>query len=166
MLSLCCRIWNKNSLIFTICKLRKTIMTPVMTAEDLTNFMVQVFPEVHADFALEAVTPDGVRLRLKVRDGMLRPGGTVSGPAMFGLADVGAYLATLSRIGPQSLAVTTNCSIDFMRKPAACVDLIAEARLLKLGKILSVTDVLIWSEGGADPVARASLTYSIPPKKS
>jgi uncharacterized protein (TIGR00369 family) len=73
-------------------------------------------------------------------------------------------LATLAMIGPQALAVTTNCSIDFMRKPLADVHLIAKARLLKLGKQLSVTDVLIYSEGSDKPVARASLTYALPPK--
>jgi acyl-coenzyme A thioesterase PaaI-like protein len=82
---------------------------------------------------------------------------------MFALADVAIYLMILSRIGPVALAVTTNCAIDFLRKPAAGRDLIAEARLLKLGRVLAVGDVLIYSEGTADPVARASLTYSIPP---
>jgi acyl-coenzyme A thioesterase PaaI-like protein len=67
-------------------------------------------------------------------------------------------------IGPKALAVTTSCSIDFMRKPAADTDLIANGRLLKLGKQLSVSDVLLYSEGQAKPVARASLTYAIPPQ--
>ena len=81
---------------------------------------------------------------------------------MFALADVAIYLAILSRIGPVALAVTTNCSMDFMRKPAAGVDMLAEARLLKLGRRLAVGDVLLYSEGLADPVARAGLTYAIP----
>jgi uncharacterized protein (TIGR00369 family) len=82
---------------------------------------------------------------------------------MFALADVAVYLAILSRLGPVALAVTTNCSIDFMRKPKAGVDLLAQTRLLKLGRSLAVGDVLIRSEGMADPVARAGLTYAIPP---
>lgn len=82
---------------------------------------------------------------------------------MFGLADVTAYMVTLAHIGPRALAVTTNCAIDFMRKPVSGVDLIAHGRLLKLGKTLSVSDVLIYSEGADTPVARASLTYAIPP---
>ncbi len=82
---------------------------------------------------------------------------------MFALADVAIYLAILSRIGPVALAVTTNCSIDFMRKPYADRDLICRARLLKLGKTLAVGDVLVFSDGDGAPVARASLTYSIPP---
>ncbi len=135
-----------------------------MTAEQLQAFLVEEFPQVHADFEVLKVTDDGVRVRLVVNDGHLRPGGTVSGPTMFALADVGMYLATLSRIGPQALAVTTNCSIDFMRKPAAGVDLYCDVRLLKLGRALAVGDCLIYSTGVDAPVARASLTYAIPPK--
>jgi uncharacterized protein (TIGR00369 family) len=106
-----------------------------------------------------------VCLRLRVATRHLRPGGTVSGPSIFALADVAMYLAILARIGPVALAVTTNCSIDFMRKPVAGVDLLAEARVLKLGRTLAVGDVLVYSEGMAEPVARAGLTYAIPPKR-
>ncbi|CAN0103249.1 unnamed protein product [Chrysoparadoxa australica] len=69
-------------------------------------------------------------------------------------------------VGKEALAVTTHCSIDFMRKPVAGVDLLAEARVLKLGRALSVTDVLLFSEGTTQPVAHASLTYSIPPTRA
>jgi acyl-coenzyme A thioesterase PaaI-like protein len=67
-------------------------------------------------------------------------------------------------IGPEALAVTTNASIDFMRKPAAGQDLLADVTLLKVGKVLAVGDALIRSDGSDDVVARATLTYSIPPK--
>ncbi|MEW9920763.1 PaaI family thioesterase [Marimonas sp. MJW-29] len=139
-------------------------MTPVMTAEELNEFMREVFQQVAEDFNVDHVGEGEVTMRLITSDRHLRPGGTISGPSMFGLADVAAYLVTLSQIGPQALAVTTNCSIDFMRKPQAGVPLIAKARLLKLGKQLSVTDVLLFSEGTEAPVARASLTYAIPPR--
>ena len=139
-------------------------MGPVMTVDEMNVFLREVFLEVAGDFNVEEVSQAGVRLRLLVQDRHLRPGGTVSGPAMFGLADVAAYMVTLAHIGPRALAVTTNCSIDFMRKPAAGVDLIAHGRLLKMGKQLSVSDVLIYSEGVDNPVARASLTYAIPPQ--
>ena len=94
----------------------------------------------------------------------LRPGGTVSGPAMFALADCAYYMATLAVLGREALAVTTSAAIDFMRKPAPG-GLTAEARVLKLGRSLSVGDVLIFSDGVEGPVARASLTYSIPPAR-
>ena len=113
---------------------------------------------------VESVGENRARVRYRFAESMIRPGGTVSGPSIFALADVSAYLMTLARIGPKALAVTTNCSIDFMRKPAANTDLIAKTRLLKLGKLLSICDVLVYSEGLDDPVARASLTYAIPPR--
>jgi uncharacterized protein (TIGR00369 family) len=135
-----------------------------MDAAALEAFLKRDFGQVAADFAVDRAEVAGLTLRLRVADRHLRPGGTVSGPAMFGLADVAMYLAILSRIGPVALAVTTNCAIDFMRKPQAGRDLLAEARVLKLGRSLAVGDVLIFSEGVVEPVARASLTYAIPPK--
>ncbi|WP_299725527.1 PaaI family thioesterase [uncultured Tateyamaria sp.] len=139
-------------------------MALMMDAAEMNAFLGKVFLEVAGEYQVEAVSEASVTMRLLVQDRHLRPGGTVSGPAMFGLADVTAYMVTLAHIGPRALAVTTNCAIDFMRKPAAGVDLIGEGRLLKLGKQLSVSDVLIYSEGMAQPVARASLTYAIPPQ--
>jgi uncharacterized protein (TIGR00369 family) len=138
-------------------------MQPVMDAVALEAFMSSAFPQVRDDFAIEDVAPMAVRVRMRVAERHLRPGGTVSGPSMFALADVSIYLAVLAMIGPKALAVTTNCAIDFMRKPAAGRDLICEARLLKLGRVLAVGDALILSEAMEGAVARASLTYSIPP---
>ncbi|EDM70835.1 enoyl-CoA hydratase [Roseobacter sp. AzwK-3b] len=136
-----------------------------MTREALARFLEEEFPQVAADFAIEDVGENHIRVRLMTQERHLRPGGTVSGPAMFALADVSLYLAILAMIGPEALAVTTNCNVDFMRKPAAGADLIAECRILKLGRVLAVGDVLLYSEGMEAPVARASLTYSIPPAK-
>lgn len=130
----------------------------------LEAFLARDFGQVAEDFAVERADADGVTLRLRVAERHLRPGGTVSGPAIFALVDVAIYLAILSRIGPVALAVTTNCAVDFLRKPEAGRDLLAEARLLKLGRRLAVGDVLVFSEGMAEPVARAGLTYSIPPR--
>lgn len=134
-----------------------------MDVAELEAFLARDFPQVGDMFTILEVGAGTLKVRLNVRDAHLRPGGTVSGPTMFALADVGIYLAVLAVIGPVGLAVTTNCSIDFMRKPVAGVDLVAECRILKLGRVLAVGDVLIYSEGDARPVARASMTYSIPP---
>lgn len=136
-----------------------------MDVQALQGFLARDFGQVAADFRVERADLEGVTLRLCVADRHLRPGGTVSGPSMFALADVAMYLALLSRIGPVALAVTTNCAIDFLRKPEAGRDLLAETRLLKLGRSLAVGDVLIFGEGLAEPVARASLTYAIPAGK-
>ncbi|WP_235962639.1 PaaI family thioesterase [Jannaschia marina] len=133
-----------------------------MDAAALGQFLSAEFLQVAEDFSLERVEEDGLTVRLNVSAKHLRPGGTVSGPSMFGLADVGVYLAILSRVGPVALAVTTNCSIDFMRKPVANADLLCHVRLLKLGRVLAVGECLLFSDGDDRPVARASLTYSIP----
>ncbi len=135
-----------------------------MTAPELATFLDKEFPQVNGDFTIETLTETCLIVRMHVQDRHLRPGGTVSGPAMFALADVAIYIATLAQIGPEALAVTTNASIDFLRKPAAGTDLLAEARLLKTGRVLVVGDPLIRSDGMAAPVARANLTYSIPPR--
>ena len=140
-------------------------MSMMMDVAALETFLARDFPQVEGAFTVEAVTEAGIRMRLNVGTEHLRPGGTVSGPSMFGLADVAVYLAILARIGPKALSVTTNASIDFMRKPAAGRDLICECRLLKLGRVLAVGDCLIYSDGETAPVARASLTYSIPPER-
>lgn len=139
-------------------------MSVQMNATDLMQFMQEAFPQRADDFGVDHVAENEIIMRLFNAERHLRPGGTVSGPSMFALADVAAYLVTLAMIGPKALAVTTSCSIDFMRKPAAGLDMIAKARLLKLGRQLSVSDVMLYSEGSDKPVARASLTYAIPPE--
>lgn len=140
-------------------------MALVMDAAALNAFLARDFPQIAQDFHVDDAQEDFVVARLKVRDAHLRPGGTVSGPSMFALADLAIYTAILSRIGPVALAVTTNASIDFMRKPAAGRDLLARCRLLKLGRVLAVGEAMIHSDGLADPVARCSMTYSIPPER-
>ncbi len=135
-----------------------------MNVEQLQAFLAEHFPHMTEEFIVEGVSENRATLRLPVSERNLRAGGTVNGPTMFALADVTFYLALMAMIGPQALAVTTNCSIDFMRKPAAGKDLIGKAQILKLGRVLAVGDVLIYSEGQDKPVARAGMTYSIPPK--
>lgn len=140
-------------------------MALAMDKAGLQVFLHEAFPQVAEDFQVLSAEEMALDMRMAVADRHLRPGGTVSGPSMFALADVAVYLAVLSMIGPRALAVTTNCSIDFMRKPAPGQALVAQARLLKLGRVLAVGDVLIRSEGAEAPVARATLTYSIPPDR-
>ena len=139
-------------------------MDLMMDGAALNDFLAREFPQVAESFVVERAEPDHLVARLCVDDSHLRPGGTVSGPSIFALADLAIYCAILARIGPVALAVTTNASIDFMRKPKPGQDLLAEARLLKLGRVLAVADALVFSEGEADPVARCSMTYSLPPR--
>ena len=100
---------------------------------------------------------------MKISSKDLRPGGTVSGPTMFTLADCASYLVILAHIGKVALAVTTNLNINFLNKPAE-TDLIARAKLLKLGKRLAVCDIELRSRGEEKLVAHATATYSIPPR--
>ena len=136
-----------------------------MDIDALHAFLAAEFPQVKDDFRVEALAPMEATISMRPRDAHLRPGGTVSGPSLFALADVAVYLVLMAMIGPKALAVTTNASVDFMRKPAAGKDLLADVRLLKLGRVLAVGDVLIRSDGDDRPVARATLTYSIPPAR-
>ena len=131
----------------------------------LRAFLRTEFAAVADDFTLLSSQPETLRLRLNPGPQHVRPGGTVSGPALFFLADVAFYLAILARIGPAALTVTTGASIDFLRKPAVDLPLVAETRILKLGRVLVVGDVLVRPEAGGEPVARAALTYSRPPAR-
>ena len=137
-------------------------MPSPFTTETLICYLEDVFPQIRGEYAIEALHERQIEVRLKVQERHLRPGNTVSGPAIFALADVSVYMTVLAAIGPKKLAVTTNASLDFMRKPEANRDLIAHSNLLKLGRLLAVCDVLIYSEGKDHPVARASMTYALP----
>lgn len=139
-------------------------MELMLSAEDLATYLDEVFPQMHGRFRITALEPMRLTCEMNVADADLRPGGTVSGPAMFTAADCAFYMATLAMIGREALTVTTGCTINFMRKPAPG-PLTAHARILKLGRTLSVGDVLLHSPGVEDPVAHASLTYSIPPRR-
>ena len=136
-------------------------MEPVLTREELAEFLDEVFPQIRGEAEIEAIGPMTARMRLAVAERHLRPGGTISGPTMFMLADVTFYAAVLAMIGREPLTVTTNLSINFLRKPALR-DLVAEARLLKLGRTLAVGDATVFSDGDDRAVAHASVTYAIP----
>jgi uncharacterized protein (TIGR00369 family) len=135
-----------------------------MTAEAIGELLHEVFPQAFypgCGLAIERVDYGDIRVRRHFHEDHLRPGGTVSGPTMMELADFAMYVAVFSAVGPQPLAVTTNLNINFLRKPARA-DLIAEARLMKIGKRLAVGEVTIYSDGSSDPVAHVTSTYSIP----
>jgi uncharacterized protein (TIGR00369 family) len=135
-----------------------------LTRNELIERLHAEFPEMSNAMAgcdIEEVWRGGCRLRMPFSDRSLRPGGTLSGATMMGLADFAMYVAVLSAIGWVPLAVTTNLTINFLRKPAARA-LLAEARMLKLGKRLAVGEIGIRSSGEHDLVAHATSTYSIP----
>ena len=141
-------------------------LEPILTVADLNRFLETDFSEVHTDgkiFEVIATGPGFATMRLDPQQKHLRPGGTVSGPTLFALADVTAYIALLAHIGPVALAVTTNLNINFLRKPQLG-PLQCTCRILKLGKRLAVLDAVISELGGDELVAHATATYSIPPR--
>lgn len=134
------------------------------TQAELTAFLRAEFPQTRC--TIEELDEDGsVVVAHPVGVAELRPGGTVSGPVMMTLADVALYVAILAQIGIVPLAVTTNLSINFLRKPRADRRVVARCRLLKLGKTLAVGEVYVYSEGEDEPVAHATGTYAIPPQR-
>ena len=137
---------------------------PVMTVDEIELFLEREFPEMHAGgkvFFVESVVPGVITMRFAADERHLRPGGTVSGPSQFALADVASYVAVLAHAGPVALAVTTSANINFLRRPPPG-DLLATARLLKFGRRLVVIDCMI--SGGPEDhlVAHAVATYSLP----
>jgi uncharacterized protein (TIGR00369 family) len=134
----------------------------VATTEEIRIFLAEEFPQT----AVQVVTVGEKRARVRqpIDRTHLRPGGTVSGPVMMATADVAAYVAILGEIGIVPLAVTTSLNINFLNRPAADRDLVADAQLLKVGARLVVVDVRLYSEGEPALLAQASLTYSIPPR--
>jgi uncharacterized protein (TIGR00369 family) len=136
---------------------------PAMTVGQLQRFLDDAFPGAPMPYVVEEITEDAIRMRLSVGPANSRPGGTVSGPSLMALADCAAYLAIVGQIGPVALAVTTSLHIDFFRKPAL-VDVVAVGGILKLGRHLGVTEVAMYSVGSDALVAKAQVTYSIPPR--
>ena len=136
-----------------------------ITARQYHDLMTAEAPwYTESGLTLDDIGPGTATLRQPFAGNMLRPGGTVSGPAMMGLADAAMYAAVLSRIGIVKLAVTTNFNINFLRRPTPG-ELIARAGVIKLGKRLAVIEVSIFSGGDDRAVAHATGTYSIPPNR-
>ena len=143
---------------------RSTVCEPVLTAAQVQAFMAAEFPQMADQFTVQSVGAMSACVAMTPREAHLRPGGTVSGPTIFALADCAVYFAIIAMVGPEALAVTTNASIDFMRKPGLGADLVADVQLLKLGRVLAVGDVLVRSQSSEAVIARATFTYSRPPK--
>jgi len=137
---------------------------PKMSVADLEKYLHAEFPQAFSsgDIAIESADGSSSLLRQRYSEQMLRPGGTVSGPTLMALADFAMYVVLLSAIGPVGLAVTTNLNINFLRKGLPGQDVLAAARLMKLGKRLAVGEVVLLSGTSPDPIAHVTSTYSIP----
>ncbi len=144
--------------------MREAPRPTLMSRDDIEAFLDREFPQMHyggRTYFIEEVGPLSARLRMAYHERHIRPGGTLSGPSIMALADLALYVAILAQIGPVALAVTTNLSFNFLRKPAQR-DLIAECRLLKLGKRLAMGEVFVRSDGESEIACHATGTYSIP----
>lgn len=130
------------------------------TKDEIAAFLAAEFPQ--SKHVVEAVGHGSATVSHEVGPDDLRPGGTVSGPVLMAAADVALYVAILGEIGIVPLTVTTNLTINFMRKPKAEGRITAVCTLMKLGRSLAVGEVSIYSDGVAEPVAHAVGTYSIP----
>ena len=139
-----------------------------MTAAEIGALMDRLFPNVHEGsgrLVIEAVPPRQARVRMLADPRNLRPGGTVSGPMLFKIADFAIYAAIVADMGePAVPAVTTSLTINFLSRPGPA-DVIAEAKLIKVGRRLAVAEVEIYSEGQPDMVAHATASYAMPPLK-
>jgi acyl-coenzyme A thioesterase PaaI-like protein len=136
----------------------------VSRKEEIAAFMAREFPQ--SKIVVESIGDKSAIVRHKIGIDELRPGNTVAGPVMMGLADAAIYVAILGELGLVALAVTTNLNINFLRKPRADADIIARCALIKTGTRLAIGEVFLYSEGDEEPVAHAVGTYSIPPPTS
>jgi len=135
----------------------------MVSKDELQRFFDAEFP--HSRFDIESLGERMAVIRKHITGAHLRPGGTVSGPVLMEVADAALYVALLGTLGLVALAVTTNLNINFMRKPRADRDVIAECRLLKVGKTMVIGEVSLYSDGEPEPVAHATGTYAIPPAR-
>lgn len=132
----------------------------MITVNDMNQYLQQEFPQANVETV--ALNHEEVVIRREIGYADLRPGGTVSGPALMAVADCALFVAICYRLGITAMAVTTNLNISFLRKPSADKNIIASCRLLKVGKRLAMGEVYLYSEGNEEPVAHVSGTYSLP----
>lgn len=141
------------------------VRKPVFTPAELEAFVAEIFPQIHTGgqiYHIEALRPMGARIRLRYDARLLRPGGTIMGPAMFQLADYGAYVAIMGMAGRDAAdAVTSNLNITYLRR-AAARDMIAEVSLFKIGRRLAIGEVQMFTEGEPEMVSHAVVTYAMP----
>ncbi len=137
----------------------------VLTADQVSRLIDEAFPEIHAGgrrIRIASVATNEAHVHLEFDPSALRPGGTVSGPALFLLADFSIYVALLATLGPNAIqAVTSNLNITFLRRPEPA-DIEATARLIRIGRRLAYAEVALRSAGAAEVVAHATGTYALP----
>lgn len=134
------------------------------TQQEIQQFLESQFPQSLQHCSIISVAEKSAYVRYRIDQNHLRPGGTVSGPTIMAIADFGLYVAILAELGIVAMAVTSNINIHFLNKPSGERDLVAEAKLIKIGRTLIVGEVWVYSEGSDEPVAQVTGSYSVPIK--
>lgn len=137
---------------------------PIMTAAQISTLLVEEFPQLVSGghhFVVESVASGHAEVTFETGDHHLRPGGTVSGPSLFALADVAAYVVILAHIGPVISVATANMNMNFLKRPAPG-NLRSHSRLIRLGRRLAVVEISIVADGDDEPCAHAVATYALP----
>jgi acyl-coenzyme A thioesterase PaaI-like protein len=133
------------------------------TKAEIVDFLAREFPQ--SKCVVEEVGDRSATVSHPIGPAQLRPGDTVSGPLLMAVADVALYVAILGTIGLVPLAVTTSLTINFLRKPSSRNPIIGVCRLMKVGRVLVVGEVALYSDRNEEMVAHAVGTFSIPPKQ-
>ena len=90
-----------------------------------------------------------------------RPGGLISGPTQFTLADTVLWFLSFTVVGLEPMAVTSDIHLTFLR-PATGGDLVARAELIRAGKTRITGQVALWIDGAEDrQVAHAVGSYAL-----
>lgn len=136
---------------------------PVLDAAGVNALLRRAFPGANqaATMDVTSVEPGRIHMVAPYREGLLRPGGVISGPTLMSMADSAAYALVLSHIGDQLMAVTSQLNISFLRG-AQPGDIHADAELLRLGRRLAICDIRIWTEAPERLAAQANVTYALP----
>ena len=140
-------------------------MSSKFSNEEITKYLEDIFPQIKNKFKVIKLENKFSEVQLRSEVSNLRPGNTISGPAMFELADIAFFVSVINLTGSGSLAVTTNVSINFIKKPPF-KDLLGISRIRKAGRRLLVGDVDIMSTNREELYAQALMTYSVPRENS
>ncbi|MBX6741772.1 MAG: PaaI family thioesterase [Acetobacteraceae bacterium] len=99
-------------------------------------------------------------VRLPFREDLLRPGNTVSGPALMGLADVAMWAALLGVTGGKDESVTSTMTVNFLR-PVGARAVLAEARIVKRGKRMVFGEILMRAEDSDEVAVHVTTTWAV-----
>lgn len=137
-------------------------MTSEVSVEEANAFMTSAFSGGNRSKVV-LMERDRAIIRMDAGPEQMRPGGYISGPTQMTMADSATYMAIFTRLGITPMTVTSNLNMTFLR-PCIGAAVVAEARLLKLGRTLAVAEVDIRAEGSDKSASHAVVTYSIPAK--